>query len=113
MPRVGFEPTIQVFERAKTVHDLDRAATVVGYVNLNDELIEEVRMVSAVQPRDKSESGQLVSAVKTDLRLSTSACVVSECTVQRATHAHVSHGLSAPLQTSPTLLSEANSNSEC
>jgi hypothetical protein len=25
MPRVGFEPTIPVFERAKTVHALDRA----------------------------------------------------------------------------------------
>jgi hypothetical protein len=30
MPRVGFELTIPVFERAKTVHALDRAATVVG-----------------------------------------------------------------------------------
>jgi hypothetical protein len=30
MPRKGFEPTIPVFERAKTVHDLDRAATVIG-----------------------------------------------------------------------------------
>jgi hypothetical protein len=30
MPRVGFEPTIPVFERAKTVHALDRAATVNG-----------------------------------------------------------------------------------
>jgi hypothetical protein len=31
MPRVGFEPTIPaVFERAKTVHALDRAATVIG-----------------------------------------------------------------------------------
>jgi hypothetical protein len=30
MPRVGFEPTIVVFERAKTVHVLDRAATVIG-----------------------------------------------------------------------------------
>jgi hypothetical protein len=28
-PRVGFEPTIPVFERAKTVHALDRAATVI------------------------------------------------------------------------------------
>jgi hypothetical protein len=28
MPLVGFETTIQVFERAKTVHALDRAATV-------------------------------------------------------------------------------------
>jgi hypothetical protein len=31
MPRVGFEPTIPVFERAKTVHVLDRAATVIGF----------------------------------------------------------------------------------
>jgi hypothetical protein len=30
MPRVGFEPTILAFERAKTVHTLDRAATVIG-----------------------------------------------------------------------------------
>jgi hypothetical protein len=30
MPGVGLEPTIPVFERAKTVHALDRAATVIG-----------------------------------------------------------------------------------
>jgi hypothetical protein len=30
MPRVGFEPTIPVFGRAKTFRTLDRAATVVG-----------------------------------------------------------------------------------
>jgi hypothetical protein len=30
MPQVGFEPMIPVFERAKTVHALDRAATVIG-----------------------------------------------------------------------------------
>jgi hypothetical protein len=30
MHRVGLEPTIPVFERAKTVHALDRAATVIG-----------------------------------------------------------------------------------
>jgi hypothetical protein len=30
MPRVEFESTIPVFERAKTVHALDRAATVIG-----------------------------------------------------------------------------------
>jgi hypothetical protein len=29
MPRVGLEPTIPVFERAETVHALDRAATVI------------------------------------------------------------------------------------
>jgi hypothetical protein len=31
MLRVGFEPMISVFERAKTVHSLDRAATVIGH----------------------------------------------------------------------------------
>jgi hypothetical protein len=30
MPRVVYEPTIPVFERAKTVHALGRAATVIG-----------------------------------------------------------------------------------
>jgi hypothetical protein len=30
MPQVGFELTIPVFERVKTVHALDRAATVIG-----------------------------------------------------------------------------------
>jgi hypothetical protein len=30
MPRVGFEPTIPTFERARTVHALDRSATVIG-----------------------------------------------------------------------------------
>jgi hypothetical protein len=30
MPWVGFEPTIPAFKRAKTVHALDRAATVIG-----------------------------------------------------------------------------------
>jgi hypothetical protein len=29
MPRVGFEPTTPVFERAKVIHALDRAATVI------------------------------------------------------------------------------------
>jgi hypothetical protein len=32
MPQVGFEPSIPVFERAKTVHALYRAATVTGVV---------------------------------------------------------------------------------
>jgi hypothetical protein len=30
MSRVGFQPTIPAFERAKKVHALDRAATVIG-----------------------------------------------------------------------------------
>jgi hypothetical protein len=32
---MGFEPTISVFERAKTVHALDRAATVVAISLMN------------------------------------------------------------------------------
>jgi hypothetical protein len=31
MLRVGFETTIPVFEREKTVHVLDREATVIGH----------------------------------------------------------------------------------
>jgi hypothetical protein len=34
MPHVGFEPTTPVFERAKTAHVLDRAATV-GRLSIN------------------------------------------------------------------------------
>jgi hypothetical protein len=30
MPQVGFEPNIPSFQRAKTVHDLDCVATVIG-----------------------------------------------------------------------------------
>jgi hypothetical protein len=30
MPRVEIEPTIPVFEKAKTVHALDRVSTVIG-----------------------------------------------------------------------------------
>jgi hypothetical protein len=33
MSRLGFEPTIPEFEPAKTVHALDRVATVIGRTN--------------------------------------------------------------------------------
>jgi hypothetical protein len=36
MPRVGFEPTITVFERAKTVHVLYYAATVICDLSLSE-----------------------------------------------------------------------------
>jgi hypothetical protein len=35
MPRVGFELTAPVFEPAKTVHALDRVATVIGSLSLS------------------------------------------------------------------------------
>jgi hypothetical protein len=34
MPQMGFEPTIPAFEREKTVHALDRAASVVGKAHI-------------------------------------------------------------------------------
>jgi hypothetical protein len=34
MHKVGFEPRIPVFDRAKTVHALDRAATVIGFLQV-------------------------------------------------------------------------------
>jgi hypothetical protein len=36
MPRVELEPTTPVFERAKTVHALDWAATVIGVISYRD-----------------------------------------------------------------------------
>jgi hypothetical protein len=36
MPQMEFEPTIPAFERAKTVHTLDRAATVIGKLTTYD-----------------------------------------------------------------------------
>jgi hypothetical protein len=46
MPWVGFEPTIPALKRAKTVHALDRASTVIGKlqlltINLDTELDRE------------------------------------------------------------------------
>jgi hypothetical protein len=40
MSRVQFEPTIPVFERAKAVYALDRAATVVYTVELGYNVIK-------------------------------------------------------------------------
>jgi hypothetical protein len=34
MPGMGLEPTIPVFEQAKTVHALDRATTVIGFITM-------------------------------------------------------------------------------
>jgi hypothetical protein len=39
MPRVGFESTIPVFERAKAVHALDLAAIVIGIFSVSDALL--------------------------------------------------------------------------
>jgi hypothetical protein len=39
MPLVGFEPTIPAFEREKTVHALDGAATVIGFYSISQYII--------------------------------------------------------------------------
>jgi hypothetical protein len=55
MSRVGFEPTIPVFDRAKTFHVLDRAATVIGqeyhYILRNCELWLRETRVKCVETR--------------------------------------------------------------
>jgi hypothetical protein len=43
MPQVGFERTIPAFERAKTVHALDHAATLIGFFVLT---LKELRISS-------------------------------------------------------------------
>jgi hypothetical protein len=40
MPRVGFEPTIQELERAKTFHASDPAATLIGIVLVSRSVIQ-------------------------------------------------------------------------
>jgi hypothetical protein len=45
MPWMGFEPTILVFERAKTVHALDRVATAIGKFNIGYNIIKYLRSV--------------------------------------------------------------------
>jgi hypothetical protein len=42
MPRLEFKPTILVFERAKTLHALDRAATVTGTITIQVENTPQV-----------------------------------------------------------------------
>jgi hypothetical protein len=48
MPRVGFEPTIPAFERAKPVHALDRAVTVFGGVLYRSRLKSVVRTPAVI-----------------------------------------------------------------
>jgi hypothetical protein len=43
MPRVGFDPTIPVFERAKAFHALDHAAVVIGFL-----LVESVKYIKTL-----------------------------------------------------------------
>jgi hypothetical protein len=53
MPRVGFETTIPVFERAKTFHALDRATYVIGPSKL---VKVRILILSPVKCRGRSEA---------------------------------------------------------
>jgi hypothetical protein len=48
MPQVRFEPTIQVFQRSKIIHALDRAAIVIGNDAVYPGLISTLRFISNV-----------------------------------------------------------------
>jgi hypothetical protein len=51
MPQVGFEPTIPVFERAKTVHALYNGATMIDGVDM--EVSSQLHAPAAFSLRDK------------------------------------------------------------
>jgi hypothetical protein len=51
MPRMGFEPAIRAFEQAKTVHTLNRAATVIGTVT-------KIRTLNSRYTLDRSLAGK-------------------------------------------------------
>jgi hypothetical protein len=40
MPQMGFKHTIPVFERVNTFHAVDRAAIVIGYVDLQNFMLK-------------------------------------------------------------------------
>jgi hypothetical protein len=76
MPRVEFEPTIPASERAKTVHALDSAATVIGslrnvymleYINLRDEIYSAVtRVVMRIWLRHYATSPKVACSIPDD-----------------------------------------------
>jgi hypothetical protein len=78
MPWVGFEPTISTFERTKTVHVLDRAATVIGQMwatNLIfslEELREKMKLSRALPEsgsRPSTKQGTTRSMLHTHAKL--------------------------------------------
>jgi hypothetical protein len=56
--QVSFEPTIPVFERSKTVHVLDRAATVIVKCSLNLHKIQRSYSNKIIQKKVFSSTSQ-------------------------------------------------------
>jgi hypothetical protein len=63
MPAVGFESTISVLERAKTVRALDRAATPIGTNNLKSKQYNMSSIILTVIARDISFVIQSISCI--------------------------------------------------
>jgi hypothetical protein len=72
MPRVGFDHLAPAFERAKTVHALDRAATVIGTAILLKFLITviEILQLLLLQLNRYSTSTELLTLSLNNLRTS-------------------------------------------
>jgi hypothetical protein len=64
---VGFEPTIAVLERAKTVRALDSSATAIGRIN-HDDITVEMRMSHKKDSRDSGITHDLKHIVLKQLR---------------------------------------------
>jgi hypothetical protein len=64
MPWVGFEPTIPVFERAKTVHALDREATVISYTYITFKLISLIVYSHTLFHNAYEQGTQVLSILK-------------------------------------------------
>jgi hypothetical protein len=64
MPQVGLETTISAFERAKTVHALDRAVTVIGLLSIVDYLSEYLQVFCACLERNSREVATYLSERK-------------------------------------------------
>jgi hypothetical protein len=62
MPRVEFEPTIPVFERAKTVHALDRAATMIGTNKLWSMLMSNLAHCLRVYVTECNDGGKIYNS---------------------------------------------------
>jgi hypothetical protein len=58
MPRVGFEPTISVFVRAKTVHALDCAAIVIG-IKINNFYLKYCKYLTKFQRKSFTSLGNV------------------------------------------------------
>jgi hypothetical protein len=66
MPLVGLEPTISVFKQAKTVHTLDRTATVIGYFTFTSPILNKKCKVA---PKLKNHTMQTYGGM--EVRLNT------------------------------------------